>query len=179
MTDFFSAFACAYIGAAFLTSGIYHLVGIRSFVRNLRRHRVLPESLQTLSAVGVPASELALSCGAVMIAVQGSMITRAAIFVLSAAAGGSFLVYLRALLRKGSGDDCGCLPLRSPLTPVSLFPAAAIIGVSVAGAAATLGGGSPIGDNSLLLLPAAWGVTLACLAPLFPATMPPLRGQIS
>jgi hypothetical protein len=179
MAEFFSAFACAYIGATFLASGSYHLIAIGSFVKNLRRHKVLPKSLQMAAALSVTAFELAMAGAAGIATGSGPRLVRAGIFLLGAAAGGLFLIYLRALLRKGAGDDCGCLPLRSPLTPVSLFPAAAIIGVSIAGAVAALAGSNSVGGGGVLLLPAAWGVTLALLAPLFPATMPPLRGQFS
>ena len=179
MPDFFSAFACGYVGATFLLSGGYHAIALGTFRKNLRRHRILPRSLQTAAAVSVTVFELALACAAVLMSFRESgAIPRAAVFGLSAAAGLLFLLYLRSLLRKGAGGECGCLPLDSPLTPVSLFPAAAILGVSVLGAASTVaGGGSTVRDSALLFFPAAWAITLACLAPLFPATMPPLRVQ--
>lgn len=179
MPDFFSAFACGYVGATFLLSGGYHAIALGKFRKHLRRHQIVPRSLRAAVAVAVTVFELVMGCAAVMIGFQGSStMTRTAVFGLSAAAGFLFLLYLRSLLRRGAGGDCGCLPLNSPLTPVSLFPAAAILGVSVLGAASTVAGsGSVVRDSVLLLFPAGWGITLACLAPLFPATMPPLRVQ--
>jgi uncharacterized membrane protein len=175
----------SFVAAMLLASGIGHLLGWGRFGALVRSHRVVPASLTTAVALLVGVFELA-SAGIALAALSSSAASTLAVplFVVCAAAGCVFVWYVRQLLRNPAGiASCGCSPLPGPLTPASLVPASGLLLVSTAGLAATsLVSRQPlsIAYQSLGIataLPVAWGVTLAALVMLFPASMPRLAAD--
>jgi hypothetical protein len=121
--------------------------------------------------------------GAIALALLGPAVHLApwALALGSAACGVAFLVYLRRLLAQPAGaESCGCSPLASPLTRVSLVPSVALLAVSAAGLAAGMLQGASIeplpGSGTLLMLSVGWGATLALLVLVLPAVVLPRPG---
>lgn len=176
MSSFVHLGGLAFVAAALLATGGAHLLGLPGFARLLRQHGLLPGALAAPLAAAVAGGELmtalaalaALSGGAPGL---GPWLGTAA-FAASLAAGVVFLLYLRRLRRAGHTGSCGCSPLASSLTPASFAPAAFLAAIGALGLLARQAA-APIA-----LVPAwsglaiAWGVTLAGLVLLLPATAP-------
>lgn len=166
-----------FVAATLLATGGAHLIGLPGFARLLRQHDLLPRALAAPLAVMVTGAELAIALTA-LAALAGSDPGGApwlgtAAFAASLAAGGIFLVYLRRLRRAGHTGSCGCSPLASPLTPASFAPAAFLAATGAFGLLArwaTASASPPLPAWSGLAI--AWGVTLAGLVLLLPASAP-------
>jgi hypothetical protein len=97
-------------------------------------------------------------------------------------AGVVFTLYLRRVLTTAVGIvSCGCSPLGGPFTAASLLPAMLLSLLSALGLAAGLAGRSA-GSGPILADPRAlagigWGVTLAGLVLLFPASAPSVEAK--
>lgn len=177
MLSFVQLGGLAFVAASLLATGGAHLIGLPGFARLLRQHGLLPGVLAAPLAVVVTGAELAIALAA-LAALAGSdpgfgpwLGTTA--FAASLAAGGVFLVYLRRLRRTGHSGSCGCSPLASPLTPASFAPAAFLAATGALGLLARWAA-API---SLSLqawsgLAITWGVTLAGIVLLLPASAP-------
>jgi hypothetical protein len=173
--------ALSYLGATMAASGAAHLVRFGRFRGHVRAHAIVPARLQTPAAVVVALLEGGVGLAAVASLFAAEVVTRSALLALGVLAGTAFLFYLRRLLWvRGMRGSCGCSPLDGPLTPVSLLPAAAVVVASLLGLVATLAGSDATAvRDPLCLLMAGWGVTLALLVILLPATMPPVQAEVS
>jgi hypothetical protein len=147
----------------------------------VREHSIIPARLATTTAVLVVAFELAAGSSALAALLSGEIMARAVLlFAVCAAAGGAFAFYVRRLLLspEGSITSCGCSLFAGPLTPVAIVPAIALLLMSGLGlAAAALGFARSLGvtyglTGVSVTLPLLWGVTLALLIILLPASMP-------
>ncbi|HEX8071329.1 MAG TPA: MauE/DoxX family redox-associated membrane protein [Pyrinomonadaceae bacterium] len=169
-----------YVAATLLTSGIGHALGAARFRDLVRAHDIIPRDLVPATTLLVIAFELIAGAGALAVLLKAELVARAALlFAGCAVAGGAFACYIRRLLRRpGRVSSCGCSPLAGPLTPVAVVPACALLLLSALGlVAAGLGYGRALGVAYGLLggavaLPLAWGVTLALLIIMLPASMP-------
>jgi hypothetical protein len=182
VTTFAFRTSFAFLGAVLLSTGIGHAVGLARFAALVRAHGIVPAPWSLPVAAAVAALEIGLG-GAIAFAVFGPAAHLApwALALGSAACGVAFLGYLRRLLRQPDrAQSCGCSPLASPLTGVSLVPAVALLTVSAVGlGAGMLQGTSPeplAGGGVLRLLSIGWGATLALLVLVLPAVVPPRPG---
>ncbi len=172
----------SFIAATLLASGSGHLFGFASFRAVVQSHNVVPPGFTTLVAIVISVFELVAGSASLVVLLSNEATPLAALlFVLCAIAGGAFVWYLRRLLRNPPGiASCGCSPLTSPLTPASLVPATALLVVSAAGlATAGLGFDHPLHLSYERLgiavaLPLVWGLTLAIITMLLPASVPRL-----
>ena len=180
MLTFLSYFSLAYVAATLFTTAIGHLANFSAFRAIVRTHRLIPEVLSTLVSVAVVAFELLAGSAAIAIILSGDIALLAVLlFVVCAAVGCIFLYYVRLLLRHPVGvTSCGCSPFESPLTPASVMPAGALLVVALTGfvASGCRWGLSltimPEVAGVAMVLPFAWGGTLAGIITLFPITMP-------
>jgi hypothetical protein len=172
----------SFIAATLLASGSGHLFGFSGFRAVMQSHNVVRPGFTTLVAIVISVFELvAGSASLVALLSNGTTPLTALLFVLCAIAGCAFVWYIRQLLRNPTGiASCGCSPLTSPLTPASLVPATALLVVSAAGLATTsFGFDLPLHLSYERLsiavaLPLVWGVTLAMITMLLPASVPRL-----
>jgi uncharacterized membrane protein len=172
--------ALGYIAAALLTGGVGHLLGFARFRDLVREHAMIPDSLVTTTTMLVVAFELLAGSAALAALLNEEMTARATLlFAMCAVAGGAFAYYIRRLLLSPLEiTSCGCSLLAGPLTPVAIVPALMLLVVSGLGLVATvLGFGRPLGvayglAGVSLALPLLWGVTLALIIILLPASMP-------
>jgi hypothetical protein len=163
----------ALVAATLLATGGAHLAGLPGFARLLRQHDLLPGALAAPLAVGVTGAELAIGLAALAALSGGDPRLGTAAFAASLAAGGVFLVYLRRLRRAGHTGSCGCSPLASPLTPASFAPAAFLAATGAFGLLARWASASAsLSPRAWSGLAIAWGVTLAGLVLLLPASAP-------
>jgi len=171
MLAFVTLCGLAFVAALLAVTGGAHLLAPAAFGRTLRRHGLLPGALAAPAALALAVGELALA-GAAALALAGRF-PAPAVFAVALVLGLAFLVYLRSLARTGHTGSCGCTPLDAPLTPASFAPAAALAVTGALGLAATAVGGSlaPAAD-AWSALAAAWGLTLAALVLLLPASAP-------
>ena len=170
----------SFIAATLLTSGSGHVFGFARFRAVVQSHNLVPPGFTTLVAVIISVFELVAGSASLvgLFSKEATPLTTL-LFALCAVAGCAFVWYIRRLLRNPDGiASCGCSPLTSPLTPASLVPAIALLMVSATGlATASLGF-----DHALHLsyervgiavaLPLIWGVTLATITMLLPASVP-------
>lgn len=173
MLSFVHIGGLAFVAASLLATGGAHLVGLPGFARLLLQHGLLPGVLAAPLAVVVTGAELAVALAALAALAGSDARFGTGAFAASLAAGGVFLVYLRRLRRAGHSGSCGCSPLASPLTPASFAPAAFLATTGALGLLARWAA-API---SLSLqawsgLAIAWGVTLAGVVLLLPASAP-------
>lgn len=176
LTSFLAPFACAYLAAALLPSGVMHLVRLRSFGTLLYAHGIVPPVLIVPAAIAVAVLELGLG----MAALLGSARIRlplppAALPAGAAALGAVFVLYLILLFnrppRRPHGS-CGCTPWESPLTGASLLPAAGLLLIGLLGLNAALSSEEWLTTGAVWALAVLWGATLAPLVALIPATVP-------
>jgi hypothetical protein len=183
---FATTFSLAYLAASLLTSGIGHLVRFARFRTLVREHGAVPARSASLASIAVVAFELAVGSSALGILLrEDAGAFQGLLFGACAVAGVVFTGYVRWLLRHAlPAASCGCSPFAGPLTPASIAPAAGLLLVSVLGLA-TVGLGSPLlppiahrSVDVFLALPFLWGITLAGIILLFPASMPqPTAGR--
>lgn len=162
----------AFVAATLLATGSAHLVGVAGFARLLRQHGLLPDALAAPLAMLVTGTELTIGLAALAALLGGDPRLATAAFAAALGAGGMFVVYLRRLVRAGHTGSCGCSPLASPLTPASFVPAASLVATGAIGLLArwaTVALPRPGVWSSLAI---AWGLTLAALVLLLPATAP-------
>ena len=173
MRSLFYFFAAGYLATTLLTSGFGHAVQFRWFQSDLRSHKVLPPRSIWLAAALITLLELAAGTAAVraLLFERQGVGTLLVSFVLGLA----FLAYVVKLLSAAvPPQSCGCSVIESPLTPASVAPATGLILAALLGLAVTLGG-ERAGGAQEAALGVAWGITLAGLTLLLPATMPEMH----
>lgn len=177
MLSFVHLAGLAFVAAALLATGGAHLAGLPGFARLLRQHGLLPGGLAAPLAAAVTGAELATGLAA-LAALSGrdpgsGPWSGTWAFAASLVAGVAFLVYLRRLWRAGHTGSCGCSPLASPLTPASFAPATFLAATGALGLLARWAGApAPPALQVWSGLAIAWGVTLAGLVLLLPASAP-------
>lgn len=173
METFVERCGLAFLAATLLATGGSHLADLRGFPRLLRHHGLLPAALAAPVAWLVTGVELAIGLAALKALLDPQPYLATVGFGAGLGIGGVFLIYLRRLLRAGRASSCGCSPLASPLTPASLVPAASLV---VAGLVGLLARSSAVATSlpprAWSRLAVAWGVALAGLVLLLPATAP-------
>lgn len=171
MRSFLYYFGGCSIAVTLLLSGLAHLLRFGRFRLGIRGHAIAPTSFAWPAAVAVTLLELSAGAAAAAALVKGR--GGAGAFLGALMLGLGFLAYLVRLLRMPvRAESCGCSALESPLTSVSVAPAAVLIGSALVGLAALAmppDAASPAPATALGVL---WGTTLAGLALLAPATMP-------
>jgi hypothetical protein len=178
LSTFLASAGFAYIAAMLLASGAGHLRDIVGFRDLVRAHAILPPRVVSPGVFCVLAFELGGGATALLLATQQrpAVAPAAALCVATAGAGLGFVSYLRRLLRTSSAAPCGCSPFSGPTTPASLMLGAALVLASVVALVATLalelGPAADRLDGIAPALASLWGVTLAALTMLVPATMP-------
>lgn len=182
MRGFAYGLSFAFLSAMLLASGVGHAVAFARFRTLIRGHGIVLGPWSGLVAAVVTASELGI--GAAMVGVllrPASSPLGATLAAGSAVAGLAFLLYLRRLLRQPvRTHSCGCSPLASPLTGVSLVPSASLLMASAVGLGTVLLQGAAAfrmaSEGLVRLLPAGWGATLAFLVLVLPAVVVPRTG---
>lgn len=183
MIAFLFLFSVAYVAATFLASGIGHLARFGDLMRSLREHAILPVRAVAPAAGLLTVFELAAAVLATRAVLRGGAgVMDVMVLAACALAGTGFVLYLRRLLGTSRSADCACLPLRAPLTPLSLAPGSGIALVAMVGLACGLVLAQPAAVLQQLaplsrLLPPAWGVTLAGLVMMLPASLPWPRAE--
>lgn len=162
-----------FVAATLLATGASHLAGLRGFTGLLRQHGLLPGGLAAPLAVLVTGAELTVGVAAVAALGGASPLLSTASFAAAFGLGGAFVVYLRRLLAAGHNGSCGCSPLASPLTAASVVPAGSLIAVGAGGLLARLSDAAEVlPPQPWSSLAVGWGLTLAILVLLLPATSP-------
>lgn len=174
LTAFLSSSGFAYLAAALLASGAGHLLDLRGFRDLLRTHAILPSRLVTPAVLCALSFELVGGATALLLAVQQDPAVAPAVVLCAATAiaGLGFVVYVRRLLRTSAAAPCGCSPLAGPTTPASLLLGAALVLTSAVTLTATAALPAGDVDGVARLLAPVWGVTLAAVTMLVPASMP-------
>lgn len=178
MISFWPAFGLAYVATTLLASAVSHAVQFGSFRELVRDHAIVASRRAPLTAALTMIGEATAGAAALVLLLrQPAAAATLLLFTATGAMGVGFLFYIRRLLRRRhSGLGCGCTPLSSPLTPVSQLPSAALAVVSCTGLAGLLvagGMGATLASGgSLAVLAPLWGVTLAVLVMLAPASVP-------
>lgn len=172
MLSFVHLGGLAFVAASLLATGGAHLTGLPGFARLLRQHDLVPGVLAAPLAVVVTGAELATGLAALAALSGCDPRLGTGAFAASLAAGGVFLVYLRRLRRAGHTGSCGCSPLASPLTPASFAPAAFLAATGAFGLLARWAASTSLSLQVWSGLAIAWGVTLAGLVLLLPASAP-------
>jgi len=164
----------ALVASVMLVTGGAHLGGFGGFGRQVVRHGLIPGALALPVAALVTGAELATGfAAAIALAGGGGGLLATQAFAVSTGAGAVFLLYLRRLLRAGHTGSCGCSPLASPLTPASFVPAASLVAAGVAGLLASwLSNLTPAAPRAWNALAIGWGIALAALVMLLPASAP-------
>ena len=179
MLSFVTPFALAYVATTLLAGAVGHAARLGSFHDLIREHAIIPPRGAPLAALLTLLAEPVGGTAAIVLLLRQS--DAAATLLLFAATGGlgvGFHLYIRRLLgQPHTTSGCGCTPLSSPLTPASLLPSAALVMVSAAGLATALVSdwtpvAAPGSGGSLSLLAPLWGMTVAVLVMLAPASMP-------
>jgi hypothetical protein len=167
--------ACGYVAVLLGAAGVAHMARLRSFMQTVQAHGIVPPRFAPAVAVVVAVLEV-LCAGALAAALilDGRTATLLC-FGTCGLLGLMFLAYLAALLRRSTGGSCGCLPVDSPVTGISIIPAAGIVLFCVLGALARTTDPSPNLMASSLGL--AWGVMYSLLVVLLAASMP--RPQVA
>jgi hypothetical protein len=179
MRTFVTAFASSFVAILLGVTGANHMLRLSSFREVIRSHGTFPPMLAGAIALVVGVLELTMAAGAGAVGfVEGVGVWRGIAFALATAAGCVFAIYLQRLLRSPVGAaSCGCSPLESSLSPLSLLPALSLAAVSAVGCFLAVSVSSPrgavLGFNEALarLLGAGWGLTTAGLMMLMPASL--------
>jgi hypothetical protein len=177
VVSFWTQLGLAYAATTLLASGVSHGIGFGSFRNLIRDHAIIPSRAAPLVAAATLLAELAAGTMALVLLLRRSATVPTLLFFAAIGAlGVAFVFYIRRLLRRPhTTSGCGCTPLSSPLTPASQLPGAALAAVSVTALAATFlqnWYAGPGGFGALTVLPTLWGVTLAFLVMLVPASTP-------
>lgn len=166
--------ALAYLAAALIGGGIHHAARLTSFGDIVRSHRIIPARVAMPLTVVVTVFELAAGSVALVVLFREEIAPRASLlFSICTAIGLVFALYVRQLLRSPAGiSSCGCSSFASPLTTASIVPALALVLVSLSGLVTTaLGFRNTLNSGFVVVLPLVWGVTLATIINLVPASM--------
>src|SRR5687768_15185799 len=164
-----------YLAVALMGGGVQHGARLTSFSDVVQSHRIIPARIAMPVAILVTVFELAAGGAALFILFSEDVAARAPVlFSICTVIGVVFALYVRQLLRNPRGiTSCGCSSFASPLTIASIVPALSLALVSALGLATTaLGFGNTVKPNFSVVLPLVWGVTLALLVNLLPASMP-------
>ena len=179
LIGFLSSFGFAYLAAALLASGAAHLRGFTAFRDLVRAHAIVWQRHSTPAALGVLSFELVAGMTALLLAVRDRADLAPAVLLCTVTmiAGLAFVSYVRRLLQTSTPAACGCSPLAGPTTPASLMPGAVLLLISAVALAATVAlepAQTVAGQIGGLVgaLPQLWGVTLAVVVTLVPASMP-------
>jgi hypothetical protein len=165
MAHFVLALASSFVTVTLGLTGLWHIVYFRRFRDIIRSHRSVPPAAATATAGVVCVLELSTVL----------LLTRSTVaFLIAAAAGCGFLVYVGLLLgHVKRSSACGCSPFESKLTAASLLPAGGLAIVSGFGYLASsviLRFGLIDSNPFSYWLGIAWGVTIAWLVLLTPAS---------
>ena len=167
MASFFVAFAACFVAILFGISGLNHLLRFNQFRSVLRSHGAFPPALTVPIASVVCVSELALAAATGFVLFGARPLWARSVFLAAAICGVAFTIYLRILLRHPQGvNSCGCSPFESPLSPLSVIPALALVVIASAGG---LFAGSTF-EAFPAAMGVAWGTTTALLVMLLPAS---------
>lgn len=174
----------SYVATTLLIGGVGHLLSFAQFRELVRSHGIIPARLATLATIIAVLFEAVVGSSFLVALLDRWVASLASLlFMLSAAGGCAFALYVRLLLRRPGGiTSCGCSPFAGPLTPASILPASALLFMSLLGLAATsLGFARPLEAGYELLgvavaLPLVWGLTLTTAIFLLPASLPSFRG---
>lgn len=165
--------ALSYIATSLLASGVHHGTRSARFSSIVRSHRMIPARFATPLAILVTVFELVAGGAAVAVMWKETTVPAPLIFLICILTGFAFALYVRQLLRHPQGiTSCGCSAFASPLTIASIVPALALTVVSLIGLASTAFGSGDLKPEFLVILPVVWGVTLAVIINLVPASMP-------
>jgi hypothetical protein len=172
-------FSVTYLAATFMMSGLGHALRFSHLTQALREHGILSAGSAMPAAALLTVFELMVAAFATRALVRSDIATiDFAVLGACSLAGTGFVLYLRRLLLTSKSSNCGCLPISAPLTSLSLAPAGAVAGVSAIGFACgfVLLQSAPYVLQQLRpaeqWLPLAWGLILAGLVVLVPASMP-------
>ena len=162
----------SYLAASLISSGLHHGTRIAGFSEIVQSHRVVPRVIAPVITTLVTLCELAAGGAALAVLFNEKVAVWASlIFAGCIAMGLVFSLYVGRLLRDPEGiTSCGCSAFSSPLTRASLIPAIALTLVSLL-ALATSNPSTEL-PKTMLVLPLFWGVTLALIINLLPASMP-------
>lgn len=182
MISFWSSFGLAFIATTLLASGATHAIGFSSFRNLIRDHAIIPSRGAPIVALLTVLAELTAGAAAlVFLLSQSTAGPTVVLFAVTGALGVAFVLYLRRLLRQPHrASGCGCTPLSSPLTPASQLPGAALAAVSATALVAAFlqirygGAADPDSVGPLAVMAPLWGLTLAVLVMLVPASVPSL-----
>ena len=178
LSGFLASFGFAFLATTLLASGASHVAGIVGFRDLVRAHAIVPQRLVLPVVLGVLGLELIGGAAALLLAMQQRPDVAPAVALCSASslAGLGFVFYIRRLLRTKAAAPCGCSPFAGPTTPASLILGAALALASVLALATTLALASGPERNEIEgvahALAATWGVTMAALTMLVPASVP-------
>jgi hypothetical protein len=167
--------ALGYVAAGLTAGGLYHAARLTSFSETVQSHRIIPAGIAMPAAILVTIFELAAGGAAILVLFSDDVAAHAPLlFVICAVSGIVFALYVRQLLRNPRGiTSCGCSAFAGPLTIASIIPALALALVSALGLATIASGfANALNQNLPVVLPLAWGVTLALIVNLIPASMP-------
>ena len=167
--------ALGYIAAGLMASGIHHATRLAGFSHIVRSHRIFPAGMAMPLAFLVTIFELVAGSAAFGILFSREIAARAPLlFSICTVIGIVFTLYVRQLLRNPQGiASCGCSSFASPLTLASIVPAIALALVSLLGVVTSaLRFGNILNPSFTVFLPLVWGVTLALIVNLIPASMP-------
>lgn len=167
--------ALGYVAAALTAGGIHHATKLTGFSETVRSHRIVPAAIATPVAILVTIFEIAAGGAAVFMLFSENAAAHARLlFSICSVSGVLFALYVRRLLRNPQGiSSCGCSAFAGPLTIASIIPALALVLVSALGFVTTAPGlGNTLPANFPVALPLIWGVTLALIVNLIPASMP-------
>jgi hypothetical protein len=181
LLEFLQDFGAAFLATMLLPVGLVHALRFPAFRALVREHGIVGKRWSVWIAAAVTVTEVALGLLAAFAPLGWLGETSVElVFVAVLVLGVLFATYVRRLLnRPWRATSCGCSPFRTPLTPASRAPSAAMVVVALIGlgaSAAGRGGGDPASmvDVALGVL---WGMTLAGLVLLFPATVPATVGR--
>lgn len=184
MTSFWPAFGLAYVAASLLVSAASHIGRPGAFRDVIRQHAIIPaRTVPVAAALTISAETTAGVVALVLLLRRPASPSAQLLFAATTAMGVGFLIYIRRLIRRRhTGSGCGCTPWASPVTAASQLPSAALVGFSAAGLVSIwlqswLHDGESSASGELSVMAPLWGLTLAGMILLVPASMPPLTAD--
>lgn len=172
MPSFIAALAASFVTILLTASALGHLLRFGRFRAVIQSHGTVPRALILPAALAVLVFELSVAAGcATILWSEDESPWQARFFALAAAGGFLFAAYIRVLLQHPEGvQSCGCTPLEGLLSPISLAPGLALM---MAGAIGWMYSGELFMAEQALpkLLGSGWGLTLALLTMLLPASL--------
>lgn len=179
MSAFLVDCGLVFAAAVLLVSGCGHALDPRRFAGLLRQHGVLPGRLAPVLAFAIVVLELGVAALAMVAIVGGDRRWATVALAGCAGLGLAFVSYLRSLIRRGRNVDCACSPFAGNLTPASFVPGGLLAVFGLLGLVAQAAGAVGVADGAAVrletwgaALAAVWGLTLALLAFLLPASAP-------